>query len=371
MEIPPPSTEPISTSQRVERPEEFPLGDWLSQFGVFSSQSQRREAALRGFTGVELLDEDELDLDPEDDPEESPEEGPEASQSDATEAQAPYNGPQDIYEIIETNQPYGVREHPNGAALRGRFNLLIRSSGYGLAIKSSDPKSKSMKSCYFACDRHGEPRNTRKLRDKERKRQVRSRKIGCPFEFVARHRRHQDRWELELINGNHNHPPTETEEAHTVHRRKALTKEVTECLETMLDNGASMTSIHLTLQKEGRLTKKDIHNIANDLFRKRLAGKSPMRALLELLQEPDSDGITMISDYKINPQNNRLTHLFFAHPTSIEILQKNHDVMLLDCTYKTNKFKLPMLNIVFVTGVHTTINLGFCFMNSEKEVDYR
>ena len=95
-----------------------------------------------------------------------------------------------------------------------------------------------------------------------------------------------------------------------------------------------------------------------------------MQALLELLQEPDSDGIIMISDYKINSQNNCLTHLFFAHSTSIGILQKNHDVMLLDCTYKTNKFKLPMLNIVFVTGVHTTINLGFCFMNSKKEVDY-
>jgi len=44
--------------------------------------------------------------------------------------------------------------------------------------------------------------------------------------------------------------------------------------------------------------------------------------------------------------------------------------MLMDCTYKTNKFRMPLLNIVFPTGLHTTIQLGLCFMYSETEKDY-
>ena len=96
-----------------------------------------------------------------------------------------------------------------------------------------------------------------------------------------------------------------------------------------------------------------------------------MRALLELLEQSDSEKISMISDCQINEQINCLTHLFFAHSKFIEILKKNHNVMLLDCMYKTNKFKLSMLNIVFVTSCHTMINLGFCFLNSEKEGDYQ
>lgn len=228
-----------------------------------------------------------------------------------------------------------------------------------------------MKSCYFTCDRHSELQNIRKLQDKKCKHQIKSRKIECSFKFIVCHQRHQDRWKLKLINRNHNHSLTETEETHTVHQHKVFTKEMTECLEIMLNNEVSMIFIHLTLQKEDHLIKKDIHNIINDLFQKQLADKSSMWALLELLQKSDFDEIIMIFDYKINSQNNHLTHLFFVHSIFIEILQKNHNVMLLDCMYKINKFKLSMLNIVFITNVHTMINLRFCFMNLKKKMNYQ
>lgn len=65
-----------------------------------------------------------------------------------------------------------------------------------------------------------------------------------------------------------------------------------------------------------------------------------------------------------------LKYLFIAHPRSIEIFKKNLDVILIDCTYKTNCYSYLYYNIVSVTGMNTTIELALCFLAVEKEYNY-
>ena len=62
--------------------------------------------------------------------------------------------------------------------------------------------------------------------------------------------------------------------------------------------------------------------------------------------------------------------MFFAHPKSVELLLKYPDVLLLDCTYRTNKFKMPLLNIVGTTCLDTSFHAAFCFLAKEEEGDY-
>lgn len=42
----------------------------------------------------------------------------------------------------------------------------------------------------------------------------------------------------------------------------------------------------------------------------------------------------------------------------------------MDCTYKTNRFGMPLLNIVGVTSTYHSFNAGFVFMNEETEANY-
>jgi len=46
--------------------------------------------------------------------------------------------------------------------------------------------------------------------------------------------------------------------------------------------------------------------------------------------------------------NGRVTVVFFAYPDSLAYLQAYLDTLLLDCTYKTNKYGMPLLNMVEV-----------------------
>ena len=46
------------------------------------------------------------------------------------------------------------------------------------------------------------------------------------------------------------------------------------------------------------------------------------------------------------------------------------DIILIDYTYKTNRFRMPLLNFCAVTGNRKTIQVALYFLSGEKEVDY-
>ena len=51
--------------------------------------------------------------------------------------------------------------------------------------------------------------------------------------------------------------------------------------------------------------------------------------------------------YEVKPDKDRFTeHLFIALPKSIKLALQNQDIVLVDNTYKTNKFEMPLLYIV-------------------------
>jgi hypothetical protein len=45
-------------------------------------------------------------------------------------------------------------------------------------------------------------------------------------------------------------------------------------------------------------------------------------------------------------------------------------VVLLDCTYKTNKFSMPLLNVVGITLTYATFNANFAFLHAENKEAY-
>ena len=79
------------------------------------------------------------------------------------------------------------------------------------------------------------------------------------------------------------------------------------------------------------------------------------------------------NDWTYNYQKdirNQITHLFFVRGTSQTLLKVNHEFLVMDCTYKTNRYKLPLLIISGQTALHTNFYVAFCFMAKEKQVDY-
>ncbi|KAI0994999.1 hypothetical protein K3495_g13182 [Podosphaera aphanis] len=93
-------------------------------------------------------------------------------------------------------------------------------------------------------------------------------------------------------------------------------------------------------------------------------GLSANDALMQQLQNSNIH-------HKINvSSNNRIQHLFIAYAQSIELTKTNQDVLLVDTTYKTNRFHMPLLHMIGVTSSGMTFSIGFCFLPEETSQDF-
>ena len=65
----------------------------------------------------------------------------------------------------------------------------------------------------------------------------------------------------------------------------------------------------------------------------------------------------------------KILHFFFATLALIGLLRDYPEVLLMDCTYKTNLFGMPLLVIVIVSPLMKILNAAFAFLREKKEED--
>ena len=93
--------------------------------------------------------------------------------------------------------------------------------------------------------------------------------------------------------------------------------------------------------------------------------------MLKALSEYGGDNLKS-KYYFAHKEDNRnyLKYLFFAYLESLKYFQKNPNVLLLNYTYKTNKFKMPFLYAVGVNNTGQNFKLAYYFLPGETEDDY-
>ena len=63
--------------------------------------------------------------------------------------------------------------------------------------------------------------------------------------------------------------------------------------------------------------------------------------------------------------------LFLADMRSVEYLNQYSNILLLDYTYKTNKFNMLLLDILRVNNHNYRFSISVCFLDSEVEDNYK
>ncbi|ETL33762.1 hypothetical protein L916_13863 [Phytophthora nicotianae] len=73
--------------------------------------------------------------------------------------------------------------------------------------------------------------------------------------------------------------------------------------------------------------------------------------------------------YKVDDSSNRLQYLLWAHPTTTKLAKQFMDILVLDCTYKTNKYGMPLLNVIVLIGMNTILPIAQIWLPGESEPD--
>lgn len=258
--------------------------------------------------------------------------------------------------------PEGVYE--SRVSLISAINSWAKPRGYAFTTGKSSKTPNGRVKIVYVCDRNRLPPNA----SLERVRHTSSRKTGCKFSVLAKQSLDGSTWVLshrpDKECARHNHPPSEDPSAHPAHRR--LHEKDATMISDLMTSGTAPRDIRTYLHNHSDTlaTQQDIYNKLAATRRDLREGQSSIQALVDQLH---NEGFWC--RIRLDPDN-RLTAIFFAHPDSIEYLQCNPDVLLLDCTYKTNKHAMPLLDMVGVDSCQRSFCIAFAFLSGESEEDY-
>lgn len=89
--------------------------------------------------------------------------------------------------------------------------------------------------------------------------------------------------------------------------------------------------------------------------------RSEKQQLLKLLVDEDYVSRYRVCKYKVTAQD-----IFWSHPNFMKLFNTFPSMLIIDSTYKTNKYRLPLLEISCITSTKMTYSVGFSFLESKK-----
>ena len=237
------------------------------------------------------------------------------------------------------------------------------SHGYAITIINS---AKERNIC-LGCDRGGVYHDHIDASEGSKRRKTSTRRMNCPFRLYAKKLVDSNQWEIQVRNPSHNHEADDNMIGHPTVRRPQLTRDQNQTIEHLSNIGSRPQHILSLLRKDQPdilIRSKDIYNIRGSIRQKKLGNHSPLGLLQRLLIQ---------NEWKYAFKQDKEGHVqffMFAHPESIKYANQYNRVFLLDCTYKTNRYKMPLLHIIGLSPSNSSYSVAFCFMQNEQEESY-
>ncbi|KAI5667048.1 hypothetical protein M9H77_16901 [Catharanthus roseus] len=157
-----------------------------------------------------------------------------------------------------------------------------------------------------------------------------TKKCGCPFKLKGEQMATSENWQLFIHNGRHNHKIVVYSHGHA---------------------------------QAARLTEEQLQQ--TEQFKKS-HGRNTVEEVLCLSAERD---YTVF--HRNREESNVLSDIVVAHPTSIAMIRTWTYVLIMDTTYKTNKYNMPLLECVGMTPTGKNFTVATAFMCNEQATIYR
>ncbi len=192
--------------------------------------------------------------------------------------------------------------------------------------------------------------------------------MKCSFNVIDKWNKKND-WYLEVIwNENHNHTSTLVS-AHSALWKLVMTKKIRESISSLSKVEIRSTQIltHLRLdanQKNPFFTRHDVYNVKNQQRRQALDVLNSVQTLLQNLKHE-----FWFWQYEKN-ELDRIIKLFFSRSSCCDMLTCNSEILIMNCIYKINCYKMSLLIIIEVIALNIFFFVEFCFMTVEKTANY-
>ncbi|XP_074300781.1 protein FAR1-RELATED SEQUENCE 4-like [Silene latifolia] len=276
--------------------------------------------------------------------------------------------------LFETDTCFASRdeafEWAQKIAFDNGFALIKASNG------AKNRKQPELLGSYFRCSRYGRTRKKIDPDIPEKPKKKGTPKCECLFRVRAVQNRANDINGKELIvwniltsekGGYHNHEVTKYKDGHrhfaglNAEEKEFVRQQVRASIPPKdIKNG-----LHQRTPDKPQPTSTQIYSAVNKFRREVRGTRNTARQML---------AVAVASNYvewhKTDPETEELTHVFMAHPEAVKLFRAYPHVVLIDSTYKTNKYKIALVEVVGVTPCGSSFLIATVLLPSESEDDY-
>ncbi|XP_058761990.1 protein FAR1-RELATED SEQUENCE 5-like [Vicia villosa] len=189
-----------------------------------------------------------------------------------------------------------------------------------------------------------------------------SRKCECPFRLRG-YLLANNKWKFNVICGLHNHDLSQKLVSHPITCR--LLPDEKTCVSDMTLSLVPPKNILASLKRKRPENTSNIKQVYNMRYQSKLAlmgDCTEMQHLIKLLDENN-----YVCRHRRGDDGVTLRDIYWTHPDSIKLFNTFPTVLIIYSTYKTNKYILPLLEIVGVTWSEKTYFVGFSFLECGKQ----
>jgi hypothetical protein len=259
-------------------------------------------------------------------------------------------------------------EHLKNVSFSTREELISYIKSYYLEknVVTVLHKHSCSKKVTFKCYHGGKYERKDDLTETSRQRKTGTHLLGCPFRIKGSLSLKSKLWSVRIIEDIHNHEcdPNGLAGISVARRLKEPEKDIVRNMSAAGCNAAEIVSFIKSNSSNQYVTRQEIYNQQSLNRRAFLAGRSPIQALVDQVQ-----ALNYVYEIKCGI-NGEVTGFFFCHRESVALARRYRTTFLMDCTYKTNRFGMPLLNIVGVTATNGTFNAGLAFLSNETQEMY-
>ena len=236
-------------------------------------------------------------------------------------------------------------------------------AGFSIVIWKSDNGAYNRKKFFIlGCERGGVYKERKK---KSKKEDTATRKTLCPFRLRGYYLA-SEQWSLSVVCGEHNHEMSKTLEGHLLVGRLKL--EEKECVRELTKNLVAPKNIMTMLKGRNPDSKTNMKQIYNARQRFKTDVRGELSELQHLLKCCETH--KYFHKCRTIGDSTTIQDIFWAHPESIKLFNTFPTVLMMDSTYKTNKYKMSLFEIVGVTSTEESYNVGFAYIANEKEDNF-
>ncbi|CAH9094908.1 unnamed protein product [Cuscuta europaea] len=237
--------------------------------------------------------------------------------------------------------------------------------------KSRPSNSQKLGNVLLACEKFGKYRTAKKIvksqgvKQDKGKKASRTKKSDCPFALYGREVE-RNLWQLQVNCGFHNHAIPTSLLGHAFAGK--LTKHEISLVRDLSEAGCKPKPILQSLKmanSDNVTSRKQVYNVRCKLKKEWKDGRTVMQQLLHLISKYD-----YFEAIRLVPGSEDLHDMIFAHRDSLQLLHLFPYVLIMDTTYKTNRYKMPFLEIVGFTCTLKTFSVAFAWMGAESAKHY-